>query len=150
MKTLALAAALVAAIASAQPQTPQPPQGGASGPRRGPPPEALKACASRKSGEACGFDSPHGHEQGSCWAPDASKPKTAEAEGQLWETAAALSAYAPGFMSVTYGAGGSTKAPTLSTVRHLLAMGLPAASHLTCVAATRSTRWWSLSRQSWT
>lgn len=65
-------------------------------------------------------------------------PKTAEAEGQLWETAAALSAYAPGFMSVTYGAGGSTKAPTLSTVRHLLAMGLPAASHLTCVGATRA------------
>jgi methylenetetrahydrofolate reductase (NADPH) len=65
-------------------------------------------------------------------------PKTAEAEGQLWETAAALSAYAPGFMSVTYGAGGSTKAPTLSTVRHLLAMGLPAASHLTCVGATKA------------
>jgi methylenetetrahydrofolate reductase (NADPH) len=63
-------------------------------------------------------------------------PKTAEAEGHLRETAAALSAYAPGFMSVTYGAGGSTKAPTLSTVRHLLAMGLPAASHLTCVGAT--------------
>jgi len=64
-------------------------------------------------------------------------PKTPEAEGQLWETAAALSAYAPGFMSVTYGAGGSTKAPTLATVRHLLTMGLPAASHLTCVGATK-------------
>ena len=65
-------------------------------------------------------------------------PKTAEAEGQLRETAATLSAYAPGFMSVTYGAGGSTKVPTLSTVRHLLAMGLPAASHLTCVGATKA------------
>lgn len=64
-------------------------------------------------------------------------PKSAEAEGQLWETAAQLSAYEPGFMSVTYGAGGSTKAPTLSTVRHLLKMGLPAASHLTCVGATK-------------
>ncbi|MCP8893842.1 methylenetetrahydrofolate reductase [NAD(P)H] [Shinella daejeonensis] len=64
-------------------------------------------------------------------------PKTPEAEGQLWETAAALSAYGPGFMSVTYGAGGSTKAPTLATVRRLLSMGLPAASHLTCVGATR-------------
>ncbi|MGQ3209814.1 methylenetetrahydrofolate reductase [NAD(P)H] [Shinella sp.] len=64
-------------------------------------------------------------------------PKSAEAEGQLWETAAALSAYAPGFMSVTYGAGGSTKAPTLATVRQLLDMGLPAASHLTCVGATK-------------
>ncbi|MXN43947.1 methylenetetrahydrofolate reductase [NAD(P)H] [Shinella kummerowiae] len=64
-------------------------------------------------------------------------PKSAEAEGQLWETAIALSAYAPGFMSVTYGAGGSTKAPTLATVRQLLTMGLPAASHLTCVGATK-------------
>lgn len=64
-------------------------------------------------------------------------PKSAEAEGQLWETAAQLSAYEPGFMSVTYGAGGSTKAPTLATVRHLLKMGLPAASHLTCVGATK-------------
>ncbi|AOF89684.1 methylenetetrahydrofolate reductase [NAD(P)H] [Sinorhizobium sp. RAC02] len=64
-------------------------------------------------------------------------PKSAEAEGQLWETAVALSAYAPGFMSVTYGAGGSTKAPTLATVRQLLTMGLPAASHLTCVGATK-------------
>lgn len=64
-------------------------------------------------------------------------PKSAEAEGQLWETAAALSAYDPGFMSVTYGAGGSTKLPTLATVRQLLKMGLPAASHLTCVGATK-------------
>ncbi len=64
-------------------------------------------------------------------------PKSPEAEGQLWETAAALSAYEPGFMSVTYGAGGSTREPTLATVRHLLGMGLPAASHLTCVGATR-------------
>lgn len=64
-------------------------------------------------------------------------PKSAEAEGQLWETAAELSAYQPGFMSVTYGAGGSTKAPTLATVRRLLQMGLPAASHLTCVGATK-------------
>ena len=65
-------------------------------------------------------------------------PKTAEAEGQLWQTAAALSAYRPDFMSVTYGAGGSTQAPTLATVRHLLGMGLPAASHLTCVGATKA------------
>jgi len=66
-------------------------------------------------------------------------PKTAEAEGQLWETAAALSAYRPEFLSVTYGAGGSTKAPTLATVRHLIrTMRLPAASHLTCVGATKA------------
>jgi methylenetetrahydrofolate reductase (NADPH) len=64
-------------------------------------------------------------------------PKTAEAEKQLWETATQLSAYDPAFLSVTYGAGGSTKAPTLATVRHLLRLGLPAASHLTCVGATK-------------
>ena len=64
-------------------------------------------------------------------------PKSAEAEGQLWQTAAELSAYDPGFMSVTYGAGGSTRRPTLSTVGRLLKMGLPAASHLTCVGATK-------------
>jgi len=64
-------------------------------------------------------------------------PKSAEAEGQLLEVAAELSAYQPGFMSVTYGAGGSTKEPTLATVRQLLRMGLPAASHLTCVGATK-------------
>ncbi|MFC3075589.1 methylenetetrahydrofolate reductase [NAD(P)H] [Shinella pollutisoli] len=66
-------------------------------------------------------------------------PKTAEAEGQLWETAAALAAYRPEFLSVTYGAGGSTKAPTLATVRHLIqTMRLPAAAHLTCVGATKA------------
>ncbi|GMB80637.1 methylenetetrahydrofolate reductase [NAD(P)H] [Shinella zoogloeoides] len=64
-------------------------------------------------------------------------PKTPEGEGQLWETASELSAYDPGFMSVTYGAGGTTKVPTLATVGHLLKMGLPAASHLTCVGATK-------------
>lgn len=64
-------------------------------------------------------------------------PKTADAEKQLWETATQLSAYEPAFLSVTYGAGGSTKVPTLATVRHLLGMGLPAASHLTCVGATK-------------
>lgn len=64
-------------------------------------------------------------------------PKSAEAEGQLWETAAELSAFQPHFMSVTYGAGGSTKVPTLSTVRQLLKMGLPVASHLTCVGAPK-------------
>lgn len=66
-------------------------------------------------------------------------PKTEEAQEQLWRTAEALDAYNPGFVSVTYGAGGSTKAPTLATVGHLIQkMGLAAASHLTCVGATKA------------
>ncbi|MDX3924821.1 MAG: methylenetetrahydrofolate reductase [NAD(P)H] [Shinella sp.] len=66
-------------------------------------------------------------------------PKTAEAEGQLWQSASELAAYEPGFVSVTYGAGGSTRAPTLATVRHLLhETRLSAASHLTCVGAARA------------
>ena len=66
-------------------------------------------------------------------------PKTPEAGEQLWQTAAVLADYAPDFVSVTYGAGGSTKAPTLNTVSRLLKESpLNAASHLTCVGATRA------------
>jgi hypothetical protein len=68
---LLVAAGMVTAAVFAQPQ---PPQGGASGARRGPPPEALKACEGRKSGDACSFTSPRGKAEGSCWAPDTSKP----------------------------------------------------------------------------
>ncbi|MCF3639353.1 methylenetetrahydrofolate reductase [NAD(P)H] [Rhizobium sp. TRM95111] len=65
-------------------------------------------------------------------------PKTEEAAEQLWRTADVLAGYAPHFVSVTYGAGGSTKAPTLSTVARLLReTPLNAASHLTCVGATK-------------
>ena len=65
-------------------------------------------------------------------------PKTPEAEAQLWQTATRLAAYRPEFVSVTYGAGGSTRAPTLNTVARLLRDSpLRAASHLTCVGATR-------------
>ena len=59
-------------------------------------------------------------------------PKTPEAEAQLWQTATRLAAYRPEVVSVTYGAGGSTKAPTLNTVARLLRDSpLRAASHLT-------------------
>ncbi len=65
-------------------------------------------------------------------------PKTGEMEGQLWATVAELSAWQPEFVSVTYGAGGSTREPTWKTVRHLLReTRLNTASHLTCVGATR-------------
>ena len=69
MKSFALLAAIVSAAALAQTA---PPQGGET--RRGPPPEALKACESKKSGDACGFTAPPGKMEGTCWSPDTSKP----------------------------------------------------------------------------
>ncbi|MCO5730319.1 methylenetetrahydrofolate reductase [NAD(P)H] [Rhizobium sp. SSA_523] len=66
-------------------------------------------------------------------------PKSAEMEGQLWETAQELKRYNPDFVSVTYGAGGTTKAPTFSAVQHMIeTVGLTTASHLTCVDADRA------------
>ena len=65
-------------------------------------------------------------------------PKSAEMEEQLWETVADLQGWNPDFVSVTYGAGGSTKAPTLDAVRRMIGdNGLSTASHLTCVDASR-------------
>lgn len=65
-------------------------------------------------------------------------PKSPDMEDQLWQTVEALQAYQPDFVSVTYGAGGTTREPTLSTVKRLIAdTPLPTASHLTCVGATR-------------
>lgn len=67
-------------------------------------------------------------------------PKSDEMDAQLTRTATALNAYAPEFVSVTYGAGGSTKARSLTTVRRLIDdCALPGtAAHLTCVGATRA------------
>jgi methylenetetrahydrofolate reductase (NADPH) len=65
-------------------------------------------------------------------------PKSEEAEAQLWNTVADLTEWQPEFVSVTYGAGGSTKAPTLSAVRRMIhETPFTTASHLTCVGATR-------------
>ncbi|MGV8938827.1 MAG: methylenetetrahydrofolate reductase [NAD(P)H] [Allorhizobium sp.] len=65
-------------------------------------------------------------------------PKSPDMEGQLWSTVEELAAWNPEFVSVTYGAGGTTRAPTLSTVRRLIAdTPLPTAAHLTCVGATK-------------
>ena len=64
-------------------------------------------------------------------------PKSEEAEVQLWNTVADLSDWQPEFVSVTYGAGGSTKAPTLAAVRRMIhETPFTTASHLTCVGAT--------------
>ena len=65
-------------------------------------------------------------------------PKNAEMETQLWETVAELKKWNPDFVSVTYGAGGSTKAPTLDAVRRMIGDShLATAAHLTCVDASR-------------
>src|SRR6516162_4985057 len=65
-------------------------------------------------------------------------PKTAEMEKTLWEAIARLAPLRPNFVSVTYGAGGSTRERTHATVKHIIAETmLTPAAHLTCVAATR-------------
>ena len=66
-------------------------------------------------------------------------PKTAEMEARLWEVIQRLEPLAPRFVSVTYGAGGSTRERTHATVRRIRhESGLEPAAHLTCVAATRA------------
>ena len=65
-------------------------------------------------------------------------PKTDEMEARLWETVKRLEPLRPNFVSVTYGAGGSTRERTARTVRRILnETAIPAAAHLTCVGATR-------------
>jgi methylenetetrahydrofolate reductase (NADPH) len=66
-------------------------------------------------------------------------PKTPEMEQSLWEAIGRLAPLAPNFVSVTYGAGGSTRERTHATVKRLIGeTPLKPAAHLTCVAATRA------------
>src|SRR5260370_17240316 len=65
-------------------------------------------------------------------------PKTEEMERSLFETIKRLAPLAPNFVSVTYGAGGSTRERTHSTIARILAeTDLTPAAHLTCVGAAR-------------
>jgi methylenetetrahydrofolate reductase (NADPH) len=65
-------------------------------------------------------------------------PKSDEMERQLWQTVEELSVWEPDFVTMTYGAGGSTKEPTLAAVTRMIGeMRLPTAAHLTCVDASR-------------
>src|SRR5690606_27081922 len=65
-------------------------------------------------------------------------PKTDELAGKLWETVERLAPLKPAFVSVTYGAGGSTRERTAHTVRRILGeTELMPAAHLTCVDASR-------------
>jgi methylenetetrahydrofolate reductase (NADPH) len=66
-------------------------------------------------------------------------PKTPEMEESLWRAVTRLAPLHPRFMSVTYGAGGSTRERTHATVRRILSeTGIPPAAHLTCVGAARA------------
>lgn len=65
-------------------------------------------------------------------------PKTEKMEQALWQTVQRLRSLGPKFMSVTYGAGGTTRERTHATVARIQDQtGLSAAAHLTCVSATR-------------
>ena len=65
-------------------------------------------------------------------------PKTPEMEARLWTAIKRLEPLGPRFVSVTYGAGGSTRERTHNTVRRIAAeTTLVSAAHLTCVGATR-------------
>jgi methylenetetrahydrofolate reductase (NADPH) len=65
-------------------------------------------------------------------------PKTAEGSDKLRAARKELYTLKPEFCSVTYGAGGSTHAGTFSTVGEILAEGVDAASHFSCIGATRA------------
>jgi methylenetetrahydrofolate reductase (NADPH) len=66
-------------------------------------------------------------------------PKTPAMEETLWLSVERLAPLRPDFVSVTYGAGGSTRERTHATIRRLLAeTGLKPAAHLTCVGASRA------------
>jgi methylenetetrahydrofolate reductase (NADPH) len=65
-------------------------------------------------------------------------PKTSEMEATLWGSIERLAPLSPQFVSVTYGAGGSTRERTHNTVERLVReTPLKPAAHLTCVAATQ-------------
>ncbi|MGD9386854.1 MAG: methylenetetrahydrofolate reductase [Gammaproteobacteria bacterium] len=65
-------------------------------------------------------------------------PRDAEMEARLWQTVAKLAPLDPSFVSVTYGADGSTRERTHDIVTRIHAeTGLVSAPHLTCVGASR-------------
>jgi len=78
-------------------------------------------------------------------------PKTAEMEAKLWETIKRLEWLHPRFVSVTYGAGGSTRERTHATVARIRReTALEPAAHLTCIGAEKgeieeiAARYWEI------
>ncbi len=66
-------------------------------------------------------------------------PKNAEMELALWDCVRRLETLGPSFVSVTYGAGGSTRERTHNTVKRMVdETGLKPAAHLTCVSASKA------------
>ncbi len=65
-------------------------------------------------------------------------PKTPAGDEKLWNVLTELKSLQPSFVSVTYGAGGTTRAKTVDlTTRIKSELGMEAMAHLTCVGATR-------------
>ncbi|MEC7177541.1 MAG: methylenetetrahydrofolate reductase [NAD(P)H] [Pseudomonadota bacterium] len=66
-------------------------------------------------------------------------PKSAETEAKLWDVVNELSVIGPDFVSITYGAGGSTRDRTHKCLKQIVTKtDLKPAAHLTCVAASKS------------
>lgn len=65
-------------------------------------------------------------------------PKTPEAAEKLRSTRVKLAAFKPAYISVTFGAGGSTQAGTLETVTEIQQSGISAAPHMSCVGSNRA------------
>ena len=65
-------------------------------------------------------------------------PKDSEGEARLWSAIEGLESIAPDFISVTYGAGGSTRDRTIRITSEITARtNIPTVAHLTCVGSTR-------------
>ena len=89
-----------------------------------PPRQPLRACAGERAASASPSSS--------------SRPRPRRWRSTLWESITRLAPLEPNFVSVTYGAGGSTRERTHATVKRILGeTALTPAAHLTCVAATR-------------
>jgi methylenetetrahydrofolate reductase (NADPH) len=72
-----------------------------------------------------------------CFSFEFFPPKTDEGMENLWRAAGELKEDAPAFVSVTYGAGGSTRDRTIQIVKRIKQeLGLEAMAHFTCVGAT--------------
>jgi len=66
-------------------------------------------------------------------------PKDVEGEARLWAAMSQLESIAPDFISVTYGAGGSTRDRTIRITSEITARThIPTVAHLTCVGSTRA------------